>query len=388
MAVHLDCQMGWVLSKELGGTRPQRLCLFVAHVPARLKVVPDFIGRDDGSGIQILGERRRSWPGVVLEMLELPFEGAVSNLYATLAVRLARSRIFTQPEIYRNVIQYSSTYGGYCGLIFRNSGEGVASLTVFFSDDAPDVARVLFEDFIADHLKGALNARREPVFSCTNPECGLTTITPEAAHRIREKGQRETACNVCGMPISLIDSHERLKIPLPSGISELRAEADHARQIQAWLAVRRATKSYDMFLSYNSADRAAVHGIAQQLIEKGVMPWLYEWDEVAGERFIPAIERAIGLCSSAAFLLSDNKLGNWQSEEADALIRETKKRRDFAIIPVVLPGTTGVPGFPHFIGNRDWVDFRLSEPNPLKRLVDAANASINLLSYLPGARQG
>lgn len=51
---------------------------------------------------------------------------------------------------------------------------------------------------------------------------------------------------------------------------------------------------YDVFLSHNSADKAAVEEIATWLRDEvGLRPFLDKWHLVPGEPWIPAIERAI-----------------------------------------------------------------------------------------------
>ncbi len=297
------------------------------------------------------------------------FEGPVINLYATLGVRLARSTVFGTPEIYRNAIQFATSTGDTCGLLLHNKGEGDASLTLFFGDETPVAVRVVFEGFVADHLKGALNLRREPIFRCTG--CGLTTISPEAAQQIRAQGKTSTICNVCGTEIPLVENRERMQGPSPISVAEVGAKADRARDRQAWVTVRRATNNYDVFFSYNTADCEAVYAIANLLIDNGVLPWLYEWDEERGRRFMPAIKKAIETCRAGAILAGDHDIGKWQEEEVDALVAETKHRPAFAVIPIVLPDATKDPDFPHFAGYRGWVDFRRADLDPLMELIRA-----------------
>ncbi len=52
--------------------------------------------------------------------------------------------------------------------------------------------------------------------------------------------------------------------------------------------------AYDVFLSHNSADKAAVEVVALGLRdEAGVRPCLDKWALVPGESWIPNLERAI-----------------------------------------------------------------------------------------------
>jgi hypothetical protein len=56
--------------------------------------------------------------------LSYTFEGAVLNIYATLAVRLAHSGLFTKKETWKNAMTYSAKAGGTCGVFLRHIEEG------------------------------------------------------------------------------------------------------------------------------------------------------------------------------------------------------------------------------------------------------------------------
>lgn len=154
-------------------------------------------------------------------------------------------------------------------------------------------------------------------------------------------------------------------------ITRINAEIDRVRSIEAWMLVRRATLNYDVFFSYNVADRDFIHTIARQLINIGIMPWLYEWDGRKGERFMKEIEEAIGHCRSAAIFVGSNGVGQWQDEESDLLVSEGKRRHEFVVIPVALPDISGDPPFRAFLKTRARVDFRQSTPDPLTDLARA-----------------
>src|SRR5690349_20857620 len=54
----------------------------------------------------------------------------------------------------------------------------------------------------------------------------------------------------------------------------------------------------------------------------------------------------------------------------DAFLRQVKKR-DCPVIPVLLPGTAGMPELPVFLEEMGWVDFSVQEPAPLEQLIRA-----------------
>ena len=55
------------------------------------------------------------------------FEGPLQNVYATLAVRLARSRLFIRDTMWRNAATYRATAGGVCGIYLHEVEEGRGS---------------------------------------------------------------------------------------------------------------------------------------------------------------------------------------------------------------------------------------------------------------------
>jgi hypothetical protein len=106
-------------------------------------------------------------------------------------------------------------------------------------------------------------------------------------------------------------------------------------------------------------------------LDNGIMPWLFEWDEVKGHHFQKEIAEAVGTCRAGAIFLGDAGEGAWQMEEIELLVAETKNRPSFNVIPVVLPNTKSNPQFPGFVRNRGWVDFRRDDPDPLQDLIRA-----------------
>ena len=63
-----------------------------------------------------------------------------------------------------------------------------------------------------------------------------------------------------------------------------------------------------------------------------------------------------------------NGIGPWQDEEIQAFLSEFMRRK-CRVIPTVLADATQTPELPWTLRNRHWVDFRVSEPEPLKQLI-------------------
>ena len=106
------------------------------------------------------------------ESVELPsksvaflFQGPVLNIYATLAVRLARSQLFNKKEMWKNAAIYTATVGGSCGVYLNEIEDGKGELLLFFDERASESTRFQFESYVEVHLKrralpGSVQRRR------------------------------------------------------------------------------------------------------------------------------------------------------------------------------------------------------------------------------------
>jgi RNA polymerase sigma factor (sigma-70 family) len=136
-----------------------------------------------------------------------------------------------------------------------------------------------------------------------------------------------------------------------------------------------ASTSFDVFLSYNRDDKAAVEIIAKKLLKKGITPWLDKWNLVPGVPWQPEIESALCECRTCAVVVGRSGIGPWQNEEMRAAIqrRVTDKQRQFRVIPVLLPGATqnGASSLPSFLIGATWVEFSdgLQDRNAFHQLV-------------------
>jgi hypothetical protein len=126
--------------------------------------------------------------------------------------------------------------------------------------------------------------------------------------------------------------------------------------------------SFDVFLCYNSADRAAVERIAEQLEERGVRPWFDKWELIPGRSWQQALATQIKKTKSAAVFVGKAGMGPWHQIETEALLRQFADRR-CPVIPVLLPGFTEKPDLPGFLGNIEWVDFNKPDDEPTERLI-------------------
>lgn len=129
---------------------------------------------------------------------------------------------------------------------------------------------------------------------------------------------------------------------------------------------------YDVFLSYNSADKSDVEIIAKKLgKETGITPFLDQWYLIPGEPWQEALEIALEKSKATAIFIGPSGISPWHNEEVrNALNHSVRTRDDFRVIPVLLPGSseTSVTGF---LARRTWVDFRkgLNDPIAFDRLI-------------------
>ena len=98
-----------------------------------------------------------------------------------------------------------------------------------------------------------------------------------------------------------------------------------------------------VFCCHRSVDSQRVVEIARKLAEAGIDPWTYEWEVLAGENFVHAINEALEKCDLAlVFFSKATPAGDWTQEEISSLIQqavELKKR----VIPVLLEPDAPIP---------------------------------------------
>jgi len=104
---------------------------------------------------------------------------------------------------------------------------------------------------------------------------------------------------------------------------------------------------YDIFISYNSADKVAVHYLAHELEAAGIKSWLDQWEMQGGARILNEIERAIPTVKAMVVCIGPHGVGPWQDHEIAAAVGLLAAGK-MNIIPVVLQGAT-IKGLPLFL---------------------------------------
>jgi formylglycine-generating enzyme required for sulfatase activity len=125
---------------------------------------------------------------------------------------------------------------------------------------------------------------------------------------------------------------------------------------------------FDVFLCHNSVDKSEVKKIGSQLIEKGLRPWLDEWELQPGISWQGLLDECINKIDAAAVFIGPSGIGPWQDMEMQVYLRYFVKQKR-PVIPVILKDVSNKPKLPLFLGNMSWADFRQNEPNPIERLI-------------------
>jgi hypothetical protein len=131
---------------------------------------------------------------------------------------------------------------------------------------------------------------------------------------------------------------------------------------------KRAAGVFDVFLCHHGTDKPAVQEIGRQLMARGILPWLDEWELRPGMSWQQLLEQQIANISAAAVFVGGEGFGRWQRQEVEGFLIQFNER-GCPVIPVLLPGAPGEPGLPLFLRGKTWVDFRVAAPDPLSRLI-------------------
>ncbi|WP_293366642.1 GUN4 domain-containing protein [Microcoleus sp. CAWBG50] len=115
-------------------------------------------------------------------------------------------------------------------------------------------------------------------------------------------------------------------------------------------------REFDVFLAHNSQDKPLVRGIANELKQRDIKPWLDEEQIPPGRSFQEVIQQAVPNVSSAAIFIGVAGLGNWQAMELRILISQCVEA-DIPVIPVLLPGVETIPEPLIFLKQLNWVRF-------------------------------
>ena len=128
---------------------------------------------------------------------------------------------------------------------------------------------------------------------------------------------------------------------------------------------------FDVFISYNRADQPEVIKLATLLKERDLKVWLDVWNLVAGEPWLPAVERALRTSGACAVMVGPHGLGGVHEHEMWTAIEQSLSSPQgpllFRVIPVLLPHSTrgDRSRLPSFLTRHTWIEFQKSLDEPV-----------------------
>ena len=119
------------------------------------------------------------------------------------------------------------------------------------------------------------------------------------------------------------------------------------------LDVAEISPRWDLFMSYNRADRDQVVEIVDRLSVQGFRTFFDLENIRPGENWVRVIDTALGSSTALAFCIGEESpQSDLRSAELDAALREKH-----VVIPILLPGAN-VDNVPLMLKNIQWVDLR------------------------------
>jgi small GTP-binding protein len=302
------------------------------------------------------------FPGVAAFGVAFTFAGPVRSIYATLIAQLAHYEGFKKREFFQEAAAYRAELGGRCIIRLRDQGRGQGELEVSFENETPPTVRQGFLEFIGKHL----DARSSPgsvtkrhAYQCANADCRNPFEDRVVKARLQAR-KKDLICPVCEKKTPLVDL-----LASPSAAAELVAakidtDAKVGRQrMTAGLVIKakEAEGKFDVFLSHNSKDKAAVEKIAKRLLSVGIRPWLDKWNLAPGNTLSDALEHAITTIACATLCFGPADIGKWHIMEIRAYV-EKWANGNARMIPLILPGVKDAPELPLFVRQTLWADMR------------------------------
>ncbi|MEV6845514.1 TIR domain-containing protein [Actinoplanes sp. NPDC051411] len=268
------------------------------------------------------------------------FEGPVSNIYATLAVRLAYAAMFERDEMWRDLATYRVRHGGKVGFTLEQPNEAVGVLNLFFEGDVSSETQRLFEDYVRLHLEDRAlpgSTRRQRLYHCALDNCGYR-VESELAEARRNRGDSRMRCPMCEeTSVSLVDGEPAATPIAAERLTDMNRHADSRRDAEVGSTTikgKRLMGDYDVFFCYSRRNRRKVEEIAERLENNAILPWMDVREIKPGERWQNRLEHVLPRIKVVAVFVGGT-VGPWQDREQEIVIRESI-RRGLKVIPVML----------------------------------------------------
>jgi WD40 repeat protein/class 3 adenylate cyclase len=244
---------------------------------------------DDGRYLVFPSQFNRDYedaPDPKGKAVAITFDGPVQSLYATLAVRLGHSGLFStgRTEMWRNAAIFDARAGGKCGLFLHEFAEARGRLILFFPDEhASPETRFHFEEYVLAHTKRrALDQTAELVRFFVCPQCG-DPVPDNYVKRLREKGAMAFDCP-CGGTVPLTEPRERIRFA--SQVAAMDRTADRRRDFDAFVVSARGETSTKSFRDWAGGERVTLAIVFTDIVGSTAL------QESIGEEAMSRVRRA------------------------------------------------------------------------------------------------
>jgi small GTP-binding protein len=302
------------------------------------------------------------FPGVAAFGVAFGFAGPVRSIYATLIAQLAHYEGFKKREFFQDAAAYRAAEGGRYLVRLHDHGHGQGELEVSFEGETPASMRQGFLEFVGKHLEAKSNpgsVTKRHAYHCANKGCRNPFEDRVVKARLDAR-KKHLLCPICEEKSPLVNLLASPTAEAESVAAQIGTDAKAGRQRMTAAFVIKAKEAqgkFDVFLSHNSKDKAAVEKIAKQLKAVGLRPWLDKWNLAGGDTIEDALEHAIKTIPCAALCFGPADVSDWHIMEIRAYVAAWAKKRA-RMIPVILPGVEETPDLPLFVQQTLWVDMR------------------------------
>jgi DNA-directed RNA polymerase subunit RPC12/RpoP len=162
------------------------------------------------------------------------FSGEWQTVWTTLVVRLWYSQEFEHRELWRNAAEFETARKQTLGLKIAKTGDGAATISLYFDHEVPDELKVIFIEYVHRHLaKYACEVSRDRRYVC--PDCGKPVKDLDAVRRRLMAKKDFITCQECDEKVPFVDFIEqRLKSdPVARKILAMDKTATHELDTQA-----------------------------------------------------------------------------------------------------------------------------------------------------------
>jgi WD40 repeat protein/DNA-directed RNA polymerase subunit RPC12/RpoP len=155
--------------------------------------------------------REKDLPHEPDQFVSYTFSGEWQTVWTTLVVRLWYSQEFAHRELWRNAAEFESARKQMLGLKIAKSGNGTATISLYFDHEVPDELKVIFIEYVHRHLaRYACEVTRDRRYVCI--QCGTPVKDLEAVRRRLEAKRDFITCQECDEKVPFLDFIEqRLK---------------------------------------------------------------------------------------------------------------------------------------------------------------------------------